>query len=158
MGQVSDLKKSILVILFVFVLVGCNHQVDQVQPNIIFVLVDDLGWRDVGFMGSDFYETPNLDRLAGQGMVFTNAYAACAVCSPTRASIMTGKYPARLGITDWIRPVYLRGEKHSQPEEYVGDSSRKLLCPPNPYWMEAEEVTIAELLKKSGYTTLHVGK
>ena len=68
------------------------------QPNILFILVDDLGWRDVGCYGSDFYETPNLDRLAGEGMRFTQAYASCPVCSPTRASIMSGKNPARVGV------------------------------------------------------------
>src|SRR6187551_450833 len=71
-------------------------------PNIIFILADDLGWRDLGCYGSSFYETPNLDRLAREGMRFTDAYAACNVCSPTRASILTGKYPARLKLTDWL--------------------------------------------------------
>src|SRR2546421_2302781 len=73
------------------------------QPsNIIFILADDLGWADLGCYGSKFYETPNLDNLARSGMRFTQAYAACCVCSPTRASIMTGKYPTRTGITDFI--------------------------------------------------------
>src|SRR5215831_16033909 len=65
------------------------------KPNFVFILVDDLGWADVGCFGSKYYETPNIDQLSTQGMRFTDAYAACAVCSPTRASIMTGKYPAR---------------------------------------------------------------
>ena len=69
-------------------------------PNIVFILADDLGWRDLGCSGSTFHETPNLDRLAARGMRFTDAYAACPVCSPTRASLMTGKYPARFPITD----------------------------------------------------------
>ena len=69
------------------------------QPNIILILVDDLGWMDLSCQGSRYYETPNLDRLAAQGMRFTNAYAACAVCSPTRAAVQTGRYPARLGVT-----------------------------------------------------------
>ena len=72
------------------------------RPNFVFFLIDDLGWQDLGCYGSTFYETPNIDRLAAQGMRFTNAYAACPVCSPTRASILTGKYPARLRLTDWI--------------------------------------------------------
>ena len=72
------------------------------KPNFLFILVDDLGWRDLGCCGSTFYETPNLDGLAASGMRFTNGYASCPVCSPTRASIMTGKHPARTGITDWI--------------------------------------------------------
>ena len=71
-------------------------------PNIVFFLVDDLGWSDVGCNGGRFYETPNVDRLAREGVRFTRAYAACHVCSPTRASILTGKYPARLHLTDWL--------------------------------------------------------
>ena len=70
--------------------------------NFVFILVDDLGWADLGCYGSSFYETPNVDRLAREGMRFTDAYAACPVCSPTRASIMTGKYPARMDTTDWF--------------------------------------------------------
>jgi len=72
------------------------------RPNFVFFLVDDLGWTDLGCYGSTFYETPNVDRLAATGMRFTSAYAACPVCSPTRASIMTGKYPARLRTTDYF--------------------------------------------------------
>src|ERR1700730_2658729 len=75
-----------------------------VHKNVVFILVDDLGWRDLGCFGSTFYETPNVDRLAATGMKFTQAYAACPVCSPTRASILPGKYPHRLGITDYISP------------------------------------------------------
>ena len=70
--------------------------------NLLFVLMDDLGWRDLGPYGNRFIDTPNINRLAEQSVRFTNAYAACPVCSPTRASIMTGKYPARLHLTDWI--------------------------------------------------------
>ena len=72
------------------------------KPNIVFILIDDLGWRDITCYGSRFYETPNIDGLSAQGMKFTDAYASCPVCSPTRASILTGKYPATLGLTDWI--------------------------------------------------------
>ena len=70
--------------------------------NFIFILIDDMGWRDLGCQGSTFYETPNIDRMAAQGIRFTDAYAACPVCSPTRAAVMTGRYPARLHLTDWI--------------------------------------------------------
>src|SRR5688572_181877 len=72
------------------------------KPNIIFFLVDDLGWMDVAYNGSKFYETPNIDKLAKEGVKFNRAYAACHVCSPTRASILTGKYPARINMTDWL--------------------------------------------------------
>ena len=81
------------------------------KPNVVFILVDDLGWADLGCYGSTFHETPNIDQLAGESMRFTSAYAACPVCFPTRTSIMTGKYPARTGVTDWIagRQVYNAG-------------------------------------------------
>ena len=72
------------------------------QPNIVLILIDDLGWKDLECYGSAFYETPHLDRLAQSGMRFTDAYASCPVCSPTRASILSGKYPARVGVTQFI--------------------------------------------------------
>jgi arylsulfatase A len=115
------------------------------KPNFVFILIDDMGWRDSGCYGSRFFETPNIDRLAGQGMRFTNAYAAAGVCSPTRASIMTGKYPARLGLTAVIQdPSCL---------------PRYKLCPPE--FLRAlplDEVTIATALRRAGYATACVGK
>lgn len=113
--------------------------------NIVFVLIDDMGWRDVGYNGSELFETPNIDRLARQGMRFTNGYAACPVCSPTRASIMTGKYPARLGITN-----FLPG-KHQLPYS-------KLIAPVSRQQLPLEEVTIAEALKPAGYVSAAIGK
>lgn len=130
-------------------------------PNIVLILVDDLGWTDLGCYGSRYYETPNLDRLAEQGMRFTNAYAACAVCSPTRAAVMTGRYPARLGVTDWIRASFQGSTvppDRKNPTEYIGGPKRRLLCPPNALWMESEERTIAEILDDAGYATCHIGK
>src|SRR5262249_12721837 len=88
--------------LVFFLLAGAIECDAASKPNFIFILADDLGGRDLGCYGSTFHETPNLDRLAATGMRFTQAYAACSVCSPTRASILTGKYPARLGLTDWL--------------------------------------------------------
>ena len=131
------------------------------RPNFVFILVDDLGWKDVGCNGSGFYETPNIDRLAEGGMRFTDAYAACAVCSPTRAAVMTGRYPARLGVTDWIRSRFQGGkipEDKKNPTAYVGGAKQKLLCPPNALWMELDEITIAEALKPAGYVNCHIGK
>ena len=117
------------------------------KPNIIFILMDDLGWRDVGCYGSTFYETPVLDRLAAEGMRFTDAYASCPVCSPTRASVMTGKYPATVGVTDWIDWTYkfhpCRG---------------KLVDVPYLHELPLKEKSIARALKEGGYTTWHVGK
>ncbi len=117
---------------------------EKSRPNFLFVLIDDMGWMDVGCNGSTLYETPNIDRLAAQGMRFTNAYAACPVCSPTRASILTGKYPARLHLTDWIP-----GQK--MPYE-------KLVLPDFRQELPLEEVTIAEALKTVGYATASIGK
>jgi arylsulfatase A-like enzyme len=115
-------------------------------PNLVFILADDLGWADVGCYGSDLHETPNIDQLARQGVRFTDAYAAAPVCSPTRASIMTGKYPARLHITIWY-------ESSASPPQ-----GRKLIPPITQGNMPHEQVTIAEVLKDAGYFTAHVGK
>jgi len=115
------------------------------KPNILFILIDDMGWADGGCFGSKYYRTPNLDTLAAAGMRFTQAYAACAVCSPTRAAIMTGKYPARLHLTDWI------------PGEEAPENGRFRL----PDWQKhlpLEETTLAEALKQRGYTTAYIGK
>jgi arylsulfatase A-like enzyme/lysophospholipase L1-like esterase len=124
-----------------------------VKPNIVFFLIDDMGWKDVGYNGSSFYETPNIDRLAKEGMQFTNAYAACPVCSPTRASIMTGKYPATLKTTDWFGAP--------QPETAAKDknwSDKKLLPASYIENLPLEEITIAEALKTNGYKTFIAGK
>lgn len=131
------------------------------SPNIVLITIDDLGWADLGCYGSDYYETPNLDRLASQGMLFTHAYASAAICSPTRAALMTGKAPASTGITDWIRARFQGGVipgNKTYELSYTGNPKDSLLCPANPLWMELEEVTIAEKLKEQGYTTAHIGK
>ncbi len=131
------------------------------HPNVIVILVDDMGWMDLSCQGSDYYRTPSIDRLATEGMRFTNGYAACAVCSPTRAALQTGRYPHRIGVTDWIRSRFQRGRigtPAKNPTEYVGGKNRKFLCPPNPYWMEHEEISIAEVLKGHGYQSGYIGK
>lgn len=113
------------------------------KPNIVFILCDDLGWMDLGCYGSSFYETPNLDRLAARGMRFTDAYASCPVCSPTRASVMTGKYPATVGIT-----------------QYIGGHNVGALCDV-PYFdrLPLSEKTLPSVLKEQAeYQTWHVGK
>ncbi len=129
--------------------------------NVVLVLVDDLGWMDLSCQGSSFYSTPNIDRLAAEGMRFTDGYAACAVCSPTRASVLTGQYPARIGITDWIRARFQGGKipaDGKNPSGYIGGRGGKLSVPRNPLWMEHEQVTIAEALRPAGYTSCHIGK
>ena len=103
------------------------------KPNIIFILADDLGWAELGCYGNMFNETPNLDKLASQGMRFTDAYAAAPVCSPYRAALMTGQYPARIGITDYLRP---NDAKH----------------------LSTDYLTIAEMLRQTAYYTGIIGK
>lgn len=114
------------------------------KPNFLFILIDDMGWSDLACYGSKFHETPNINRLAERGMRFTDAYAACPVCSPTRASILAGQYPARVGITDFI-------PGHYRP--WV-----KLTVPENRLQLPLESVTIAEVLKEYGYATDYIGK
>lgn len=126
-------------------LLGCKPQEKGRDfPNIVFLLVDDLGYMDLGCYGSTFYETPHIDRLAGEGMIFTEAYAAAAVCSPTRASILTGKYPSRVHITDWI-PGY-------DPKDKILIGAKDLDALPH------EEETLAEYLKGFGYVNGFIGK
>ena len=116
----------------------------KLKPNFLFILADDLGWPQLGCYGSKFYETPNIDQLASEGIRFTDAYSAGPVCSPTRASIMTGRYPARLHITDYIPGDAFPFEKLKQPEWQK--------------YLPLDEVTIAEVLKGAGYATASFGK
>jgi arylsulfatase A len=112
--------------------------------NVILILADDLGWTDLACFGSKFYETPHIDKLARDGMKFTQAYSACNVCSPTRAAILTGKYPARVRITDWIP-----GLPPDNP---------KLLVPEFTKFLPHQEMTVARVLKSAGYVTASIGK
>jgi len=114
------------------------------RPNVVYFLIDDLGFTDLGCMGSKLYETPNIDRLAAQGMKFTHAYSACTVCSPTRAATLTGKAPARLHITDFIPGRERRFAKLNVPQWTM--------------YLPLEETTLAEALKPAGYATASVGK
>ena len=123
----------------------------QQRPNVLFVMIDDYGWTDMGYNGSRFYETPNLDRLASESVQFTDGYAAASISSPTRVSLMTGKYPARTGITDWIP-----GYQYNLPKEKL--SQYKMIVPDMPLNMPLEEETIAEAMKENGYSTYHIGK
>ena len=121
------------------------------KPNILFILVDDMGARDLSNEGSTFYESPNIDRIAREGMKFTRGYATCQVCSPSRASILTGKYPTNHGITTWIgdsagEAWSKRGRNDSHlPPEYERN-------------LRASEITLAEAMKEAGYKTFFAGK
>ncbi|WP_082026564.1 sulfatase [Flammeovirga sp. OC4] len=119
-------------------------QEDQKQPNIVFFFVDDMGIKDLSCYGSDFHQSPNIDKLASTGMKFTNAYAACTVCSPSRAALMTGQYPARLRITDWIDGWFMPYASMKIPEWQL--------------FLPSESKTLPEELRKNGYKTIHVGK
>jgi len=114
------------------------------KPNFVFFLVDDMGWTDAGYQGSRLYETPNIDRLAREGVRFSNAYASSPYCSPSRASIQTGKYPVRTGINCWIG--------------YTPRLNRKWIGPPNQGHLDLEEVTLAEAFREAGYATGYIGK
>lgn len=116
------------------------------QTNVIVILIDDLGWKDLGCYGSDYYKTPHIDRLASEGMRFTDGYAACNVCSPSRAAILTGKYPARLLLTQWLPSGRWSPTKNKLREaRYLSN-------------LPLEEVTIAEALRAGGYRTAFMGK
>ncbi|MBN1107222.1 MAG: sulfatase, partial [Bacteroidales bacterium] len=126
---------------------SCNNSSEK--PNVVFILLDDMGYTDLGCYGSTFYETPNIDRLASEGIRFTDAYASCPVSSPTRSSVMTGKYTVRTGITDWIPGR--QASKSGLPDD-------KLVALPFNLNLRLEEVTLAEALKQNGYRTMISGK
>ena len=125
-------------------LAAAQNGTEGQRPNIVFFLVDDLGWNDFSCYGSGYYQTPVIDSLATQGLLMTDAYAACTVSSPTRASLMTGKYPARLHLTDWIQ-----GWDFKEAPMQIPDWTM---------YLPLEEKTTAEYLKEVGYDTWHVGK
>ncbi len=142
--------------LFVFsllILFGCKQepQIVAKKPNVVFILVDDLGMMDLGATGSEYYQTPNIDKLAKEGMIFTQGYAASRVCSPSRASIVTGKFTARHGITDWI------GAKTGTDWRQQGRHD-KLLPADYVHSLPKEDITIAEAMKEAGYKTFFAGK
>jgi arylsulfatase A-like enzyme len=150
-----NLKLNLLLVtltLFSFSTINTPQKKTTIQkPNIVFILVDDLGIKDLGFLGSTFYETPNIDALAKKGMIFTQGYAGGRVCSPSRATILTGKFTARHGITDWIGAKtgtdWRQQERNDKllPADYV----------PN---LPTNDITIAEALKENGYKTFFAGK
>ena len=125
-------------------LFSCGSHVNQQPPNIVVFLVDDMGWGDLACYGNTLHETPNIDKLSKEGMKFTQGYSACTVCSPSRAALLTGCYPARLHLTDWI-PGHDKGEQ-------------KLSIPDWQMYIDHERVLLPEALKMAGYNTEFVGK
>ncbi len=140
----------------VFLLTGillfsCTENKPKQNPNVLLIVADDLGYHDLSCMGSNYYETPNIDQIAGKGMVFTDGYAACQVCSPSRASLFSGKFPARHGVTDWI------GARTGQ--EWSEAGANTLLVPPEyTRYLAHEYITLPEALKEAGYKTFFAGK
>jgi len=136
--------EKVVFALFVASLYAGGLMAEPERPNIVFFLVDDMGYGDVGCYGNTFHETPHIDQLASEGMTFTQGYAACTVCSPSRAAILTGRYPARLHLTDWIAG-------HKKP--YA-----KLAVPDWQMYIDHERVILPEALKEAGYETYFLGK
>jgi len=150
---------TVFFLVFLFFL-QCKQPEKKQLPNIIIFHVDDMGWTDLSCYGSEYYETPNIDRLSKEGIRFTNVYAPGAICSPSRASIQTGKYTAELGITDWIRASFQKDESidYNNPPAYDENKGRRMKTPFNKNNLPLEEKTIAEYLKEQGYKTIHIGK
>jgi len=123
-----------------------NHLPRHSRTNVVLILIDDLGWQDLGCYGSRYYQTPHIDQLAQDGMRFTDGYAACSVCSPTRAALLTGRYPARLLLTQWLPSGRWNRTRHRMREgRYLSN-------------LPLEEVTIAEAMREAGYRTAFMGK
>jgi arylsulfatase A len=133
-------------LLVVILSAGCKRTLQP--PNILLIVVDDLGIKDLGCYGQQYIQTPHIDRLSGEGMRWSNAYSAAPVCSPTRASILTGKYPARIRFTGHITAI----GRHRHPD------SSTILPPEDLMYIPYGEHTLAEALKKAGYSTAHIGK
>lgn len=130
--------------------IGCGMvQAQPNKPNVLIIFADDLGWADLSCYGSTFYETPNLDGLARGGTKFNQAYATAPVCSPTRASLMTGKLPVKTGVTDWIPGRHENGKARPY-EKFVGSATA--------YQLDLQEKSLAEQVQKSGYKTFFAGK
>ncbi|MDA1045909.1 MAG: sulfatase [Verrucomicrobia bacterium] len=141
------MRNCILFLLFL----SCLAPAYAKKPNVVFILADDLGWRDLSNEGSTYYESPHIDRIAKDGMKFTRGYATCQVCSPSRASILTGKYPTNHGITTWI------GDRAG--EAWRGTQRNDSHLPPEyDRNLRASEITLAEVMKKAGYKTFFAGK
>ena len=140
------------VLAFAFFMSGCQAPKTEKQKlNFLFILADDYGYHDVSILGSKFYETPNIDRIGREGMIFTDGYATCQVCSPSRASIMSGKFPARHGITDWIGAP--SGEEWRNAGRF-----NQLLPPEYEHNLSLDYTTLPEAMKEAGYKTFFAGK
>lgn len=141
------IRKFVLLIGFGLLIIGCAEEIKPLaKPNIVFFLIDDMGWQDAGYMGSTYYDTPSIDKLAAQSIRFDHAYSAAANCAPTRAAIMSGQYAPRTGI-------------YTVRKSDRGESERRRLIPTENTWdLENDVVTLAESIKAAGYKTAFMGK
>ena len=150
-GLVMTRLRTLTLLVLVLCSLGATTAAAEGRPNIVFILADDLGWRDLSNEGSRFHESPHIDRIAREGMKFTRGYATCQVCSPSRASILTGKYPTKHGVTSWIGDrsgaAWRAGKRHDShlPPEYERG-------------LRGEEITLADALRAAGYKTFFAGK
>ncbi len=136
-----------ILLIGLYLLIGCSRAGQLPEPpNIVFILADDLGWMDVSFNGSNFYKTPNIDRLAGEGMFFSDAYSNAPNCAPSRAALMSGQYSPRTGF--YTNHLSARGEP----------SWMAVIPTENHHQLDHEKITLAEALKNNGYKTIHLGK
>jgi arylsulfatase A-like enzyme len=144
----SQMKNSKLILFAITIIYTLNpgYLIARDKPNIVLIIIDDLGWKDAGYMGSTYYQTPNIDRLAGQGMIFTNAYANAANCAPTRACLLSGQYTPRHGVFTVARPD--RGKSED----------RRLIPVVNSRKISSDKITIAEALEPAGYVSAAIGK
>ena len=143
------MKRLILPIACGICTVTSDAQTDkQPHPNVIFIYADDLGYKDLSCTGSRFYETPHIDKLAREGVCFTQSYAACPVSSPSRAALLTGKYPARINLTD-----YIPGDRAYGPHK-----DQRLASLPFNLHLSKDEITMAEAFRQNGYSTFMAGK
>jgi arylsulfatase A-like enzyme len=140
-----NMKKQNFTATCLFLLLAGAGVASEAVRNVVFILIDDLGIKDLGCYGSGYYETPNCDRLASEGMRFMEAYAAHPVCSPTRASILTGRYPARLHLTAYIPGQECPNAKLKAPQDWIK-------------YMRLSETTYAEAFRDAGFATCHIGK
>jgi len=151
----SILIKTLCFGMVLFALVGTELQAQE-KPNVLFIMIDGLGWKDVGFMGSTYYETPHVDAIAANGMSFMNAYTASPLCSATRSSIMSGTWPASNGLTG--------ASGHEEEVRYEaqlmekGKADQKALNVRGASRLRPDYYTMAEAFQDGGYTTAHIGK
>lgn len=142
-------------LLLLSLLLGCGNPEKRnghAKPNVVLIVADDLGWRDLHCYGNELVETPNLDKLAEDGIMFSTAYASNPVCSPTRAALLTGKNPVAVDVTD-----YIPGKQFEKQQRGI-DITDKFLAPEFNHELPLEEITLAEILKANGYATISIGK